>query len=127
MPRGRDDDGLGWNPDAVEPMEPTEPTEPMELTEPMEPMELTEPMEPMEPAEPIQEEEMEPRRKEIKIHRVGMGKGYGSSASSAAEGKCTKLNASKAEEEARTTSGGRKRLHSLGRRRTRRASGDRES
>ena len=85
MPRGRDD-GLGWNPDAVEPMEPTEPTEPMELTEPMEPMELTEPMEPMEPAEPMeeveQEEEMEPRRKEIKIHRVGMGKGYGSSAPS---------------------------------------------
>ena len=89
MPRGRDD-GLGWNPDAVEPMELTEPTEPMELTEPMEPMELTEPMEPMEPAEPMeeveQEEEMEPRRKEIKIHRVGMGKGYGSSASSSAEG-----------------------------------------
>ena len=88
MPRGRDD-GLGWNPDAVEPMELTEPTEPMELTEPMEPMELTEPMEPMEPAEPMeeveQEEEMEPRRKEIKIHRVGMGKGYGSSASSSAE------------------------------------------
>ncbi|CAE7259843.1 unnamed protein product [Symbiodinium natans] len=71
-------------------MELTGPTEPMELTEPMEPMELTEPMEPMEPAEPMeegeQEEEMEPRRKEIKIHRVGMGKGYGSSASSAAEG-----------------------------------------
>ena len=80
MPRGRDD-GLGWNPDAVEPMEPTEPTEPMELTEPMEPMEPAEPMEEVE-----QEEEMEPRRKEIKIHRVGMGKGYGSSASSAAEG-----------------------------------------
>ena len=60
-------------PDAVEPMEPTEPTEPMELTEPH----AAEPMEEVE-----QEEEMEPRRKEIKIHRVGMGKGYGSSATS---------------------------------------------